>query len=96
MDDALLVRRFEGLCDLPRDRQGVTDGQWSASDEIRQRVSLDQFQDEPRQAVNDLEAVHRGDMRRLERCQEFRFPLPQRGFRSKSSGRAVHRTRTGT
>ena len=28
MDDALLVRRFERLGNLLRDRDGVTDGNW--------------------------------------------------------------------
>ena len=75
MDDALFVRRFEGLCDLPCNRQGITDGQWPASDEIRQRVSLDQFHDEPRQAVNGLQAVHCRDMRMIKRGKELCFAL---------------------
>ena len=46
MDDALLVRRFERLRDLPRDRQRLVEGQRAARDPIGERVALDQLEDQ--------------------------------------------------
>jgi hypothetical protein len=34
VDDALLMRRFERLCDLPRDRQRFVDGNRAARDAL--------------------------------------------------------------
>ena len=47
MDDALLVRGFERLRDLPRDRQRFVERKSSPSrDPIGERLALDQLQDE--------------------------------------------------
>ena len=46
MDDALLVRRFERLGDLPRDRQRLVERNRALRDAIGERRPLDQFQDE--------------------------------------------------
>ena len=46
MDDALLVRGFECIGDLLRDRDGFVERKWTARDPIGQRVAFDQFEDE--------------------------------------------------
>ena len=46
MDDALLVRRFERVRDLLRDRQRVGGRDRSARDEGAEVLALDQFHDE--------------------------------------------------
>jgi hypothetical protein len=42
MNDALLVRRFERLGDLPRDRDGFVEGNRTLCDAIRERRPLNQ------------------------------------------------------
>ena len=46
VDDALLVRRFERLGDLFRDRQRFIEWNWPLRDPIGERRPLDQLQDE--------------------------------------------------
>jgi hypothetical protein len=46
MDDALLVRRFQCLGDLPGDRQGVGERNRPACDEDRQVLASDQLHDQ--------------------------------------------------
>ena len=48
VDDPLLVRRFERLRDLLRDRQRLVDGNRPVRDAIGERRSLDQLQHERR------------------------------------------------
>ena len=48
MDDALLVRRFERLGDLPRDRQRLVERNRPARDAVGERRPFDQLQDERR------------------------------------------------
>ena len=43
MDDALLVRGFEGVGDLPRDGQRVVHRQRLAGDAFGERLALDQL-----------------------------------------------------
>ena len=59
MDDALLVRGFEGLGDLTRDRQGFVQRNRPTSDPIGQRVALDQFEDERVGLTAVLEPIDR-------------------------------------
>ena len=51
MDDALLVRRFEGGADLPADAHRLVERNRSLRDAIRERWSLDELQDERRLPV---------------------------------------------
>ena len=51
MDDALLVRRFERVGDLPRDRQRLLQRNGPACEAIGQRLALDQLQHEELAAV---------------------------------------------
>ena len=46
MDDALLVRRFERLCDLSRDRQRFVEGNRPLRNPIGERRPVDQLHDE--------------------------------------------------
>ena len=63
MDDALLVRGFEGLADLTRDRQGFIQRNRTTSDPIGQRVTFDQFEDERVGLTAVLEPINRADVR---------------------------------
>ena len=51
MDDALLVRGFERVGNLPRDRQRFVERNGAAGDSLRQILALDQFHDERRCAT---------------------------------------------
>ncbi len=48
MDDALLVRRLEGVADLPADAHRLVERNRSLGDAIRQRRPLDELEDERR------------------------------------------------
>ena len=63
MDDSLLVRGFERVGDLLRDRQRLIDRDRAARNPLRQVVALDQLHDEGRDARALLEPVDRGDVR---------------------------------
>jgi WD40 repeat protein len=67
MDDALLVRRFERLSDLSRDRHHVVDRQRTACDQLRQILAFDELHHE--RVVFD--AVDVCDMWMVERGQHF-------------------------
>ena len=75
MDDALLVRRFERLGDLPRNRHRLVQRQRPAGDPIGQRLALDQFEDQRMRLAAVLEPVNRADVRMVERGQHLRFAL---------------------
>ena len=59
MDDALLVRGFERLGDLFRDRQRLVERNRAPRDAVRQRRPFDEFQHERRHAAGVFEAVDR-------------------------------------
>ena len=46
MNDALFVRRFEGVGDLLSNREGVFDCHRPLADEVSQRRALDELEDE--------------------------------------------------
>ena len=75
MDDALLVRRFERVGDLPRDRQRLVERQRPARDAIGQRVALDQLQDERARARRCPRGRRSRDVRMVERGEHLRFAL---------------------
>ena len=76
MDDPLLVRRFERLGDLLRDRQRLVD-----AESLRARCAVT----DPRRSTSSItsartssgffEAVNRGDVRVIERRERLRFAL---------------------
>ena len=78
MDDPLLVRRFEGFCDLFRDRQRFVDWDRAASDALRQIVAFDQFHDEGGHALAFFEPVDTRDVGMIQRGKGLRFALEAR------------------
>ena len=75
MDDAALVRGFEGLGDLLRDRQRLVERDRPARDALRQIVAFDEFHHERRDARALFEPVDRGDVRMIQRGEHFGFAL---------------------
>ena len=73
MDDALLVRRLERLCDLLRDRQRVVERNRAARDPLRQIVTLDEFHDERTHPAGFFEAVDVRDVRVVQGCEGLGF-----------------------
>ena len=78
MDDALLVRRFERLGNLLRDRKGLIERDRTSSNALREIVSLDQFHHEGGHAPALFEAVDGGDVWVVQRGEGLRFPLEAR------------------
>ena len=75
MDDALLVRGFERLRNLLRDRQRLLDRDRAARNALRQIVALDEFHHERRDARALFESVDGGDVRMIQRGEDFGFAL---------------------
>ena len=75
MDDALLVRGFERLRNLLRDRQRLLDRDRSARNALGQIVALDEFHHERRDARALFESVDAGDVRMIQRGEDFGFTL---------------------
>ena len=84
--DRLLVRRFQRLGDLLRDGQRVVNRIAPARDALREILGLDQFYHESLHSVGVLEAVDRGDVRMIQRGEDFRFAR-RRARRSESAAR---------
>jgi hypothetical protein len=78
VDDPLLVRCFERVGDLLRDRHGFVEGDRAPRDALREIVALDELHHEGSQAPAFLEPVDRGDVRMIERGEDFRFALKTR------------------
>ena len=78
MDDALFVRRFERLGDLPRDREYFIDGEGSLGDPIGERRPFHQFQHERLHARRLFETVDRADVRMIQRGEDLRFTFEAR------------------
>ena len=75
MDDALLVRRFERLGDLLRDRQRFVERDRAARDPLRQILALDEFHHERVHAAGLLEPVDRRDVGMIQRRERLRLAL---------------------
>ena len=75
MDDPLLVGGLESLADLTRDRQCFIQWNQTTGDPIRQRVALDQFEDERVSLTAVLEPINRPNVRVVERGQHLRLAL---------------------
>jgi hypothetical protein len=75
------VGGFERLGDLPRDRHDLGNGQATASvacrscQALRESVAFDQFEHQPRNTVDILEAVDCADVGVIERREHARFPF---------------------
>ena len=75
MDDALLVRRFERIGDLPRDRQRFVERDGAARDALRQILAFDELHHERARAARSFQPVNRGDVGMIERGEQFGFAL---------------------
>jgi hypothetical protein len=73
MDDALLVRGFDGVGDLSGDGDGVIDGNRSGGDPLRQVRAIDELHDQGLDRRTVLETVNLRDVRMIERGQRLRF-----------------------
>ena len=78
MDDALLVRRFERVGDLPGDPDRFIDRQRTARQPIRQRLSVHELEDEALRRAGGLEAVDGRDLRVIQRGEDLRLTLEAR------------------
>ena len=78
VNDALLVGGFKGVNHLPRDWQGIAERERPACDQIRERLALDELQDDAGQTISLLQPVHRRDVGMIERRQELRLALKPR------------------
>ena len=75
MDDAELVRRFQGFGDLLRDRKRLINRHGSLCDPIGERASLDQLHDQRANVGRELEPIDLGDVRMVgcRQCLRFAF-----------------------
>ena len=71
MDDVLLMRGFERLRDLLRDRQRLVEWNRATRDALRQILAFDEFHHQ--RAI--FEAMDLRDVRVIERCEGLRFAL---------------------
>ncbi len=75
MDDALLVRDFQGLGDLPGHGQRLFDGDRAFGEPIGKRLSLDILQDEVLVPVCLFQPVDRADSRVIQGRQHLGLTL---------------------
>ena len=75
MDDPLLVRGFKRYGNLSGDGQRFVNRDRPARDALREILALDQLHHESLHAVGVLEPVDRGDVRMIQRGEDFRFAL---------------------
>ena len=78
MDDALLMRRFEGFSDLLGDGERLVNRDRPLGDGIRQCWPLDQFEDQRPDAVSLLQPVDAPDVGVVQRGQDLGFALEAR------------------
>ena len=90
MDDALLVRGFERVGDLLRDRQHVGERQRTAPDDRGEVLTIDELHHE--RVL--LDAVDRADVRMVERGEQLRLarePSQAAGVSRKELGQDLQR-----
>ena len=75
MNDPLLVRGFEGLRDLLRNRQCFVEWHGALRDTIGERRPFDQLHHQRSDAIRVFETIDRRDMRMVQRGQDFRLTL---------------------
>jgi hypothetical protein len=78
VDDALLVRGFERLRDLESQAEGLLDRDRPPLQPIRERVALDQLENEEACLVGFFETVNGRDVRVVERGQHPGFSFEPR------------------
>ena len=80
--DSFFVRGLERLCNLARDLQSLACGNRSALQPFRQRLALDQFQDQHPRIFESFQMMNRRDMGMIQRSQDFGLALePRNPFR---------------
>jgi hypothetical protein len=78
MNNPLLVRGFERLGDLFRNRQRLVEWYCSSRDPIGKRGPFDQFHDQAAHGPRLLESIHVGDVGMIQRREGLRFALEAR------------------
>ena len=82
MDDPSLVRRFERVRDLFRNRHRLVERNRSLRDPVGERRPFHQLEDEGRDAVCLFEAVNAADVRMIQCRERLRFaPKARNPFR---------------
>jgi hypothetical protein len=89
MDDPLLVRRFERLGDLRRDRQRFGERDRPFRNAVGQRRPLDELHHQREGSVRLLQAVDMRDVRMVQGGEDFGFALES----GQSLGISPHRLR---
>ena len=75
MNDALLVRRFQGFGDLFGDWQGFVERDRSLLDAVRQRRPFDEFEDQRPDALSLLQPVDAPNVGVVQRGEHVGFTL---------------------
>ncbi len=94
MNDAFLVRGFEGLRDLQREGQRIRHRDGAPPERVRERGALDELQDEKADPARVLEPVDRRDVRVIESGQQPGLALESGesiGIGSERVGQALDR-----
>ena len=75
MNNALLVSRFEGIGDLFGNLKCLINRNGPLGNSVRQRRTLDQFQDQRLGVLGALQAMDRTNIGMVQRGEDFGFPL---------------------
>ena len=78
MNDPLLVRGFEGIRNLRRDRERLVDRDRALRDAVGQRRSFDQLHHERRRTLGSFQAVDRRDVEMAQRSEDLCLALEPR------------------
>ena len=78
VNDALLVRRFEGFRDLLRDGQRLVERDRATRQPLRQILALDEFHHQGLDALGVFQPVDGRNVRMIQRGEDFRFALEPR------------------
>src|SRR4029434_352261 len=78
VDDTLLVRGLQRVCDLLRARQCVTDRDWTFGNAVGERRPFDQLHDERLCVAGVFQAVHVRDVRMVQRGENLGLALKPR------------------
>ena len=78
VDDALLVRGFERLRDLARDRERLLNRQRTQRQTLGERRAFDEFEHEAADAVGLLHSIDRANVRVVQRRQHPRLAFEAR------------------
>jgi hypothetical protein len=78
MDDSFVVSRFQRIGDLARDCQRFRYLQPTRAQTVRQRLALDELEDEPVTLVTMLDSVDSGYVRMIESREHTRLPVEPR------------------